>query len=211
MGLDYIGALLIVPGICLTLVGIINTTVSDYGHILMVQLVSQIPPSTNREGCYDHWFACQWLQLHYRRPLRSCFSNLLGHWKWTLTDSWIGLSIFGGLLALVRPNGKGMMIAFCFLEQMFFGWVEYESIAFTRLGINQIDLGISGGLAGVAHYAGGSLAQAIYTNILTNTQSERAAKIVPSAAIRLDLGSEETHELFTSISTVASVVIARTP
>lgn len=27
-GLDYVGALLVVPGICLTLVGIINTTVS---------------------------------------------------------------------------------------------------------------------------------------------------------------------------------------
>lgn len=42
---------------------------------------------------------------------------------------------------------------------------------------------MSGGLAGVARYAGGSLAQAIYTSILANTQSSRAALTVPQAAI----------------------------
>jgi len=36
-------------------------------------------------------------------------------------------------------------------------------------------------LAGVARYAGGSLAQAIYVSILANTQSSKAAKLVPAA------------------------------
>lgn len=40
---------------------------------------------------------------------------------------------------------------------------------------------ISSQLAGVARYAGGSLAQAIYVSILANTQSSRAAKLVPAA------------------------------
>ena len=40
-------------------------------------------------------------------------------------------------------------------EIAFFGWAQYESIAFTQLGVPQQDLGFSGGLAGMARYAGG--------------------------------------------------------
>lgn len=151
------------------------------------------------------------LGLVFGAVLLSCFGNLIGHWKWTLTISWIGLSIFGGLLALVTPYNKGTMIAFAFLEQMFFGWAQYESIAFTQLGVKQIDLGISGGLAGVARYAGGSLAQAIYTTILTNEQNARAAKTVPAAAQALGLGAEESQQLLAAIASGATDAMAAIP
>ena len=90
-------------------------------------------------------------------------------------------------MGLVTPYNKGTMIAFTFLMQTFFGWAQYESIAFTQLGVPQTELGISGGLAGVARYAGGSLAQAIYTTVLTNTQQSRVAEILPKAAIAAGL------------------------
>lgn len=139
------------------------------------------------------------------------FGNLIGHWKWTLTVSWVGMSIFGGLLALVTPYNKGTMIAFAFLEQMFFGWAQYESIAFTQLGVKQHELGISGGLSGVARFAGGSLAQAIYTTILTNTQTSKAAMTVPAAAEALGLGREESQQLLMAITGGAADAIAEIP
>lgn len=151
------------------------------------------------------------LGLVFGAVLLICFGNLIGHWKWALTVSWIGLSIFGGLLALVTPFNKGTMIAFAFLEQTFFGWAQYESIAFTQLGVKQIDLGISGGLAGVARYAGGSLAQAIYTSILTNEQNARAAKTVPAAAQALGLGADEAQQLLQAISSGATDTMADIP
>lgn len=123
------------------------------------------------------------------------FGNLFGHWKWTLIISWAGMTLFGGLMALVTPYNKSMMIAFTFLEQTFFGWAQYESIAFTQLGVHQHDLGMSGGLAGVARYAGGSLAQAIYVSILTNSQATRAASSVPAAV----LGAGGTSDMAASI------------
>ena len=144
------------------------------------------------------------LGLVFGAILLSCFGNLIGHWKWTLTASWVGMSVFGGLLAMVTPYNKGTMIAFAFLEQMFFGWAQYESIAFTQLGVKQIDLGISGGLSGVARFAGGSLAQAIYTTILTNEQTSRAAKTVPAAATALGLGPDEAQQVLQAISTGAT-------
>lgn len=136
------------------------------------------------------------------------FGNLLGHWKYTLITAWCGMTLFGGLMGLVTPYNKGMMIAFTFLMQMFFGWSQYESIAFTQLGVPQTELGISGGLAGVARYAGGSLAQAIYTTILTNTQQSRVAATLPKAAIAAGLDAKYGADILTAFPQGADALAA---
>ena len=63
------------------------------------------------------------------------------------------------------------------------------------LGVKQVDLGISGGLAGVGRYAGGSLAQAIYISIISNTQNSRAAATVPATAIKAGLPASSASQL----------------
>jgi hypothetical protein len=90
----------------------------------------------------------------------------------------------------------------------FFGWAQYESVAFTQLGVPQQDLGFSGGLAGMARYAGGSLAQAIYTTILTNTQSKRAAATLPQAAISAGMSSENAQQLLAAFPLGAKAIAA---
>jgi hypothetical protein len=74
--------------------------------------------------------------------------------------------LFGALLGLGNPDRKGMvsrtrtrlfyfqvtdvvfqMIAFVFLAEVGFGWAQYLSIAFIQFGVDQVELGISGGLA----------------------------------------------------------------
>jgi hypothetical protein len=116
--------------------------------------------------------------------------------------------LWGALLALVTPFNQGTMIAFAFLGQAFFGWAQYESIGFTQLGVHQSDLGLSGGLAGVARYAGGSLATAIYTSVLTNTQTARAAATVPQAAIEAGLSSSAASQLLAAFPLGASALQA---
>ena len=113
-------------------------------------------------------------------------------------------------MALVTPYNKGLMIAFAFLEQTFFGWAPYLSIAFTQLGVHQHDLGMSGGLAGVARYAGGSLAQAIYVSILTNAQAARAAATVPEAAIKAG-ASEATANALLAAFPLGTAAIEKVP
>jgi hypothetical protein len=88
----------------------------------------------------------------------------------------------------------------------FFGWAQYESVAFTQLGVPQQDLGFSGGLAGMARYAGGSLATAIYTTILQNTQSSRAASTLPSAAIAAGMSPENAQKLLAAFPLGASAI-----
>ena len=272
-GLDYLGAALVIPGVCLVLVGIINTTYMAasstlviapmvVGFVLLVGFgvwetagtcpyplcpprifkshngreftvpfiiafivtmfyyginiiyptmvnVFYITPTTTRSEQLALSLPGN-IGLVFGACLLMAFGNLLGHWKWTLCGSWVGMVLFGGLMALVTPTNKGMMIAFAFLEQTFFGWAQYESIAFTQLGVHQHDLGMSGGLAGVARYAGGSLAQAIYTSVLANTQGARAAATVPQAAIRAG-ASLATAEGVLAAFPLGSTALAEVP
>lgn len=75
-------------------------------------------------------------------------------------------------------------------------------------GVKQVDLGISGGLAGVGRYAGGSLAQAIYVSILSNTQASRAAATVPAAAIKAGLPASSASQLLAAFSLGTSALEA---
>jgi hypothetical protein len=62
-----------------------------------------------------------------------CLGNLFGHGKHTLIVSFIGKVFLGGMIGLVTPYNKGLMIAFTFLEQAVFAWAQYESVAFIQL------------------------------------------------------------------------------
>lgn len=64
------------------------------------------------------------------------FGSRIRHWKWTLTGSVVITVLFGALLGLGRPDRKGMMIAFVFLNQITMGWGQYLSIAYTQLGVS---------------------------------------------------------------------------
>lgn len=76
------------------------------------------------------------------------------------------------------------------------------------INVSQHDLGVSGGLAGVARYAGGSLAQAIYVSIMTNVQNSRAAATVPQAAIAAGLSSESASKLLAAFPRGAAALQA---
>lgn len=76
---------------------------------------------------------------------------------------------FGALLGLGNPSRKGMMMAFVFLSQTGFGWAQMLSITFIQFGVPQVELGISGGLAGVSRFAGGAIAISVYSTIRKKT------------------------------------------
>lgn len=85
--------------------------------------------------------------LVFGAMLLSAFGSKIGHWRWTLTGSVTIMVVFGALLALGTPDRFGMVVAFVFLSEVGFGWAQYLSIAYIQFGTEQIELGISGGLA----------------------------------------------------------------
>lgn len=268
-GLDYVGMILIIPGVCLVLVGIINTTyLPSKDKTVLVPLVVgfvlvtafgfwETLSNTKYKLCPPHLFRSHngreftapfvlafivtmtyygtqivtgtainalWLTptstrsealiltlpanigLVFGACLLMGFGNLLGHWRFWLIVTFTLMVVFSGLGALITPFNKGMMLAFIFLLQTFFGWAQYISIAFTQLGVPQLDLGMSGGLAGVARFAGGSLATAIYTTVLTNSQTSRAASTIPKAAIEAGLSSSAAAEVLPAFAKGAAAL-----
>lgn len=104
------------------------------------------------------------------------------HWKWQMGIPITGMTFFGGLLAYVTPERESLGIAFAFLTAMFYGYAQYLSIAYIQFGADQVELGISGGLAGVARYAGGAVAVTTFESILVSVQTKYAGKHVIEAA-----------------------------
>ena len=111
-------------------------------------------------------------------------------WNWQLTGYTTIMVTFGVLLAFIEPDRKGLMIAFVFLSQTGYAGAIYLSIAISQLGVEQKDLGLSGGLSGCLRFAGGAIATAVYTTILTNTVTGKIIKFVPAAVSGLIPSSE---------------------
>ena len=140
------------------------------------------------------------LGLPFGALLLTLFGNKIGHWRWTLIGSVFSLVLWGSLMALVTPYNKAMMIAFVVLGQISYGWAAYLAVTFTQLGVPQIYLGISGGLAGLARYAGGAVASACYSSAIGNGLSTKGAELIPKAALRAGLPESSLEELMAAVS-----------
>ena len=92
------------------------------------------------------------------------------------------MTVFGALLAVVKPSTEGMGVAFAFLSSAGYGYAQYLSIAYIQFGADQTELGISGGLAGVARYAGGAVAVTLFATILSIVHTAYAKVHVIAAA-----------------------------
>ena len=150
------------------------------------------------------------LGLAFGAALLSAFGTKVGHWRWQLVISITGMVLFGALLGLGNPGNMGTMIAMVFLCQTFFGWAQYLSIAYVQFGCDQVELGISGGLAGVARFAGGAVAISVYTAILTNVQGDYFQRLVPSAATAAGLPADSVAALLAALP-VGADALAQVP
>ncbi|KAH8651209.1 fungal trichothecene efflux pump [Xylariales sp. PMI_506] len=133
----------------------------------------------------------------------SFFGSRIKHWNWQLTGYATFMVFFGALLALAAPDRMGMTIAFVFLSQAGYSPAMYLCIAVTQMGVEQKDLGLSGGVGGTARFAGGAIATSVYQTILTNTVNTWTAKLVPAAAIAAGLSESDVAALLPQVGTTS--------
>jgi len=69
------------------------------------------------------------------------------------------------------------------------------------MGVEQKDLGLSGGVSGTSRFAGGAMATAVYTAVLTNTMKKWTMNLVPAAAIAAGLPSSDVASLMDILGT----------
>lgn len=127
--------------------------------------------------------------------------SAIKRWNWQLSGYTLIMVVFGVLLALGTPQRKGMMIAFVFISQAAYGASIYLCIAVSQMGVEQKDLGLSGGVSGTSRFAGGAIATAVYTAVLTNTVRDWTVKLVPAAAIAAGLPSDGVASLMEVLGT----------
>ncbi|OCK74407.1 hypothetical protein K432DRAFT_363637 [Lepidopterella palustris CBS 459.81] len=140
----------------------------------------------------------------------STLGQWIKYWKWQMFGSLFTTTLFGGLLALGNPSRQGMCIAFAFLASAGYGWGQYLSIAYVQFGADQVELGIAGGLAGVARYSGGAIAQTVYVTVLSNTVTSNAHTKVISAAIAAGASMQTAEKVLAALH-LGSAAIANVP
>ena len=146
------------------------------------------------------------LGLVFGAVLLTIFGHRIQRWRWTLTASVSIMVVFGALLALGKPTNKNTIMALVFLAETGFGWAQYLSIAYIQFGADQVELGISGGLAGVARFAGGAVAISVYTTILSNVVSKEAVKKVIPAVMQAGGSQQVAVEILTALPLGASAL-----
>jgi MFS family permease len=132
------------------------------------------------------------------------FGGKIRHWNWSMTVSMASLCLWGSLLALITPNNKALMITFATLCQFSYGWAAYLSVTYTQLGVPQHMLGLSGGLAGTARYAGGAVASACYSTAISNGMAKKLVELVPKAAIRTGVPADIMDSVIAAASSGAT-------
>ncbi|KAG9194360.1 hypothetical protein G6011_04395 [Alternaria panax] len=192
-----------VPGICLTLVGIVNTT---YKPSSDVTVIAPVVVGLVLIAAFRVW-------RESTAPLIvafiiTMFYNSVNVICPTMVNVfYLGPDVVRSTeLLLTLPPNVGLVFGSLCLMAL----AQYESIEFTQLGVPQQDLGFLGGLAGMARYAGGSLAQAVYTTILTNTQTTHAAATLPAAAVRAGTLLTNAQALFAAFP-LGAAAIAEVP
>lgn len=114
--------------------------------------------------------------------------------------------LWGSLLALITPYNKAMIIAFVALCQLSYGWAAYLSVTYTQLGVPQEMLGISGGLAGTARYAGGAVAAACFSSAISNGIAKKGAELIPRAALNAGLPESSLAQVVAAASQGATAL-----
>jgi hypothetical protein len=100
-----------------------------------------------------------------------------------------------------------MGIAFTILGPFFVGFIELAALSLAPLFCKAEEIGVSSGMLASIRAAGGSIATAVYTTVLTNRLSDTIPGVVGSAAINAGLPESELPEVLAAVSegTVATV------
>ncbi|KAF2651220.1 fungal trichothecene efflux pump [Lophiostoma macrostomum CBS 122681] len=133
--------------------------------------------------------------------------RVFGHTRYWLILSAFGMVSFVSACASLTPSTKSTGIAFTILGPFFVGFIELAALSLAPLFCKAEEIGVSSGMLASIRAAGGSVAVAVYTTILTNRLSTTIPSIVGSAAVEAGLPESQPPEVLEAISagTIAKV------
>ncbi|KAF2735572.1 fungal trichothecene efflux pump [Polyplosphaeria fusca] len=134
--------------------------------------------------------------------------KVFGHTRYWLIFSAFGMVAFVSSCAALTPSTKSMGIAFTIMGPFFVGFIELAALALAPLFCKAEEIGVSSGMLASIRAAGGSVAVAVYTTVLTNRLSTTIPSVVGGAAIDAGLPESELPEV---LAAVAEGTVAKVP
>ena len=106
---------------------------------------------------------------------------------------------FVAALASLTPETKSAGVALTILGPFFVGFIELVSLALAPLYCKPSDIGLASGLLASIRSAGGSIAVAVYSSILTNRLTTTLPDNIGPAATEAGLPSSEVSALVAAV------------
>lgn len=126
--------------------------------------------------------------------------RFFGHARYWIILSALGMVAFVSSLASLTPSTKTMGIAFTIIGPFFVGVIELAALSLAPLFCHAEDIGLSSGMLASIRAAGGSIAVAVYSTILTNRLTTTLPATVGGAAVAAGLPAADVPAVLAAAS-----------
>lgn len=160
----------------------------------------QISAMFTTDANYAGWLSCT---VGASTALGQIFAGFIikygGNVRYWLIFSACAMVGLVGALASLTPSHKNTGIALTILGPFFVGFIELASLALAPLFCKASDIGLASGLLASIRSAGGSIAVAVYTTILTNRLDSTIPANIGNAVVAAGLPANEVAALSAAV------------
>lgn len=150
---------------------------------------------------YAGWLTCT---VASSTALGQVVAGLIVRWggdvRYWLIGTTFAMVAFVSALAALTPADKNLGVALTILGPFCVGFIELASLALAPLFCEASEIGLASGLLASIRSAGGSVAVAVYSTILSNRLSSTIPNNVVPAALDAGLAPSETSDLLAAVS-----------
>ncbi|KPM38189.1 hypothetical protein AK830_g8362 [Neonectria ditissima] len=177
------------------------TVASMFYYSAVLLWPQQVQALFTKDITYAGWLSCT---VASSTALGQIVAGLIVRWggnvRYWLIGSTFAMVGFVASLASLTPSDKNTGIALTILGPFFVGFIELASLALAPLFCAAQDIGLASGLLASIRSAGGSIAVAVYTSILSNRLTDTIPSNVVPAAEKAGLPESQTSELLAALT-----------
>ncbi|KAI1384229.1 putative siderophore iron transporter [Hypoxylon trugodes] len=173
-------------------------TMSYYSAVLLWP--QQVKALYTSDITYGGWISCTVASATaIGQAVGGFFVNIGGNVRYWIIFSTFCMVAFVGACASLTPETLNAGIAFTMIGPFFVGVIEVFALALAPLFCRPVDIGLASGLLASIRAAGGSIAVAVYSSILTNRLASTVPANVGPAAIAAGLPAEKVPSLVAAV------------
>ncbi|KAI0127123.1 fungal trichothecene efflux pump-domain-containing protein [Xylariales sp. AK1849] len=176
------------------------TVASMFYYSAVLLWPQQVQALFTKDVTYAGWLSCT---VASSTALGQVCAGAIVKWggnvRYWLIFSTFAMVGFVAALASLTPATKNTGIALTILGPFFVGFIELASLALAPLFCEPADIGLASGLLASIRSAGGSVAVAVYSTILSNRLASTVPATIVPVAVAAGLPESQVSSLATAI------------